>query len=565
MNSNLNTTILKKFPTAWNLNTFWLIILFLLMHLLYFFMGYIEASDPSIYENGCGLDKLGVIQVMFYILVGIMSLIFLSLKFFAYRPVRDLLPLGRFYFSKIFWQLVLIFSLYSFVLFSYEQGQRIRIRHNHSISESNAEFMTYMKAYAMLGIWRGNSSDFEFESRQYPRPFPFHSQNRGYYYDSYTEVPQDKEADSAGQEESIHSMISYNGTYLLNSQIDSNKPYLILGDTYYQMGELQSYKTIDGCDSMTKMTHIVDVSQIYGLKEQSRFNFQILPWFSLDRAGPIDQDQYDVFYQEIHQALLERDTSKIQKWVVEYYALVEKYRPSYSYDNFEDRIPANMIGGLVLKSELDTDRPDKFPSEDIYFRGLEEFAGEIPVGRIFYAIEAAYSDMGYAGLGNGKWLYYIMISMILALVMILAKTMPLRKYLISILVTGILSIMIGIFIAVFAFASDNMSGHAFMWIIFILCSVVLSIFINTLNQQSNQSVLDYGLISAISALAAVLVSGTFIVQQITARDVYDPCMGIHTSVNRFTPGTIYFFILLLVVVYFTFKILRRWRALPNKY
>ena len=124
----INKYILERFPTMWNTQFVWMVLICLLTHLLYFGLGYSSLNIDVLKKYS--VDSLFFTSgyFSFYIIIGILALIFFAFRYYAHNPFRHFYPLSQSYFWKIFSQLFIIFLLFGTVFISFENGARLKAR-----------------------------------------------------------------------------------------------------------------------------------------------------------------------------------------------------------------------------------------------------------------------------------------------------------------------------------------------------------------------------------------------------------------------------------------------------
>ncbi|MEQ1553284.1 MAG: hypothetical protein ABL929_03840, partial [Ferruginibacter sp.] len=88
-----NTYLLENFPTFWNTRFVWMILIGLCTHILFFGIGYVSLNFEVLKEYGIGNFFFKKGFAVFYIIIGLVSIIYFALKYFAHNPFKNFYPL----------------------------------------------------------------------------------------------------------------------------------------------------------------------------------------------------------------------------------------------------------------------------------------------------------------------------------------------------------------------------------------------------------------------------------------------------------------------------------------
>jgi len=177
--SKVNKYLIERYPTIWNTRIVWMLAISLLVHILFYFIGFVSHSSPVSLQNSRVIDDYfssGVIMVHIIIsmllLVGWLVYMFKNNGFKNFYPTSNLKLFGQFV-----CYLVIVFASISFY-FSYMFGLRSYINVAYPNDELAKNVDIINKAYPFLSI---GYEDYSLDKKAYPKPF----------YDLYCETSSD--------------------------------------------------------------------------------------------------------------------------------------------------------------------------------------------------------------------------------------------------------------------------------------------------------------------------------------------------------------------------------------
>lgn len=203
--NQINQYLLERYPTIWNTKLVWMLAIALVIHILFFIVGYISHIDPaSLHGENAINDYFTQGMIFVHLIISVLMIVGWLVMMFKNNSFKNFYPTSK---LKLFGQylqyVVIIFVSISFY-FSYMFGFRTFINQKYEDKEFQKNIELINKTYPFL------SQDLELytvENRLFPKGF----------YDSYCEKD------------------SY--------KIDVGKPYITYHDRIYQFWSLYT-KTV---------------------------------------------------------------------------------------------------------------------------------------------------------------------------------------------------------------------------------------------------------------------------------------------------------------------------------
>lgn len=166
---NVNKYLIERYPTIWNTKIVWMLSISLLVHILFFIIGYVSHSNPLSLQNSRVFEDYyssGMIMVHIIIsllmLVGWLVLLFKNNAFKNFYPTSNLKLFGQFV-SYI----VIIFASITFY-FSYMLGFQLYIKNAYPDDQLIKDVAIINKAYPFLSL---DYQEYKLSKRAYPKQF----------------------------------------------------------------------------------------------------------------------------------------------------------------------------------------------------------------------------------------------------------------------------------------------------------------------------------------------------------------------------------------------------------
>ena len=177
--NKINKYLIERYPTIWNTRIVWMLAINVLVHILFYFIGFVSHSNPVSLQSSRVIDDYfssGVIMI--HIIISMLLLVGWLVYMFKNNGFKNFYPTSN---IKLFGQfvcyLVIVFASISFY-FSYMFGLRsyVNVAYPNDELVKNVEIIN--KAYPFLSV---GYQDYTLDKKAYPKPF----------YDLYCETNSD--------------------------------------------------------------------------------------------------------------------------------------------------------------------------------------------------------------------------------------------------------------------------------------------------------------------------------------------------------------------------------------
>lgn len=167
--NKLNQYLLEKYPTVWNTKIVWMLLTSVLVHILFFIIGYLSHIDPVSLQKSNVTDDYFTNGVIFvHLIISILMLVGWLIMMFRNNAFKNFYPSSK---RKLFLQFlqyfVIILSCTTFY-FSYMTGFKIFINNKYPDTEMKANIEIINRSKAFL---TQNPELYTLDNRLSPKPF----------------------------------------------------------------------------------------------------------------------------------------------------------------------------------------------------------------------------------------------------------------------------------------------------------------------------------------------------------------------------------------------------------
>ena len=480
--NKINKNILERFPTMWNTQFVWMILICLLTHVLYFGLGYAYINTAILKEYGVKNTFFDGTHFIFYFIIGLLALIFFGFRYFTHNPFKNFYPVSHTYFWKILGQLFVIFVLYGSVFISFENGMKLKAKKliPLEIIQKEANQIAFAKPFLYNEI-----SDYRITNRSYPEPFPC-----------------EEISDFVTGKDTLNDID-------IRHNIDYKKPYITLNDNTYQFGKTRQV-LIDSCNNKEVLDTIYDVSKIYGLAELSLYNYagsKLGNNRKYINEPNIVQEEDDLELQKIHDLHKNKDSVGIAKKIQTVKDICTKY-------GIKEQLNPMKMATAGLKQDLNT-QPlirtgfqdyTNYTSDQIGMTGAAAGAvsnvdndnSQLQIDYNYFAdlpkfttlqenVESLEEDMGTKQLNSFALWALIFGSLFAAFVLVMVKYIALKDLIIGVFVAGVLAAILGLYIALternsYGETESRIAGACLIYATIIICIGLYGIFSNAIKK-----------------------------------------------------------------------------------
>ena len=553
--NKINKYILERFPTMWNTHFIWMLLMCLLTHSLFWVLGYASLDIDVLKEYGIQNQFFKGGYFSFYVILGLLLLIYFSLRYFTHNPFKHFYPVSQWYFWKIFGQLFLVFLLFGSVFISFENGVKQKVKKIAPIESVSIDADKIMLAQPFL---YNQISDYLITKRSYPEPFPC--------------------AEISGFVVGYDSINSYEKKH----GIVTTKPYVFLNGTSYQFGKTTE-KRIDSCKSETVLDSIFDVSKVYGLAEYSLYNYSGENINSNYRNyNAVEQEEKDELTKKIHKWYKTKDSAAIAKTIEDVKLVCKKY-------NISELLDAKKMASAGLQQDLNKQQLVRTGYVDYKNEDIENTAYINPVAvddgkdylnktditrkaeiKYNYYVDiptfntlqenvaSIYDDMGTNQLYKQFLWAIIFASLCFALFFVMVKYIPLKDLIIGIFVAGVLATILSLYAAFTKYYRDEnvLLGISIFYTAIIIFIGVYGIYSNAIKKH----LLTKWFVALSISILAMVPMLLFFIREKTSSEIARRCSLFTETVYAYELSSWQFLVFGLVSVFIIFRLLRRLHA-----
>ena len=370
--NKINKYLIERYPTIWNTRIVWMLAINLLVHILFYFIGFVSHSNPVSLQSSRVIDDYfssGVIMI--HIIISMLLLVGWLVYMFKNNGFKNFYPTSN---IKLFGQfvcyLVIVFASITFY-FSYMFGLRsyVNVAYPNDELVKNVEIIN--KAYPFLSV---GYQDYTLDKKAYPKPF----------YDLYCETNSDlidhnkKYFETNGYEYQFYSLYK-----VAITARDDN------GDFKYPAAEYNNdidlaYKEVvnDTCMYYFKKD-VVDLSANIKTPNLSYYNFsRVFYTLSFDEIDFYDRYNYSYtssYSTETAVYDINPNINKNYEFSKQFSAILDRKNPEEIKKILNDFLEVSKQ--YKIKTNLDTDKwfkliyhPDNFEVKNFIFEDEHTYA-----------------------------------------------------------------------------------------------------------------------------------------------------------------------------------------------
>lgn len=604
--SKINQYLLERYPTIWNTKIVWMLLISLLIHIVFFVIGYVSHINPESlqYRNVVG-DYFTSGLVLAHIIISILLVVGWVVSLLKNNAFKNFYPSNNFKLFGQFVQYFIILFLSTTFYFSYILGFEQFVKQNYKDEDMAAKTEIINVANAFL------SQDplyYTLNNKSYPEVFS----------NLYCETDRDK--------------------------IDVNSKFYTFFDEIYQFNDLYK-KEVTQKDSLGRFVYpefenenniplaysqdydnrcvfyfkknVVDVSKYVSNANLNYKNFSNV--FYAHGSGSNYEKYYDFEHsfnkkdtldnasinKKIVELLERNDPKEIQKILTDFLKISKDFKiktnledkkwmeliyhpasfdvknfintddPKHGYDNFEDYTEENVEGAAVpAYYESEYTGGSGTTVEDVQLTLKREFIKERVTEYYYYSSDLLVLLQNIDDIKNNDiFVSYIPIFLWLAFafssVIFSFRITNLRSLLFSIIATGVLSLIISLLSVIFNFSIGGFSESFSLYLIFIISTIILLLSII----QKFGSKLFKGILINMTVNGFVgyvyLILGIISMHQTSAcyasrknAEIIEPC---NTILDQIESSNLSYLLLIVgfLFIFFYSSVIQKWKASPE--
>ncbi len=165
----LNQYLLEKYPTIWNTKIIWMVLASIVVHILFFIIGYFSHAHPvSLQKFGVKDDYFRDGMIFIHLIISILMIVGWLIMMFKNNAFKNFYLTSK---SRLFFQFVqyfiIVFSCTTFY-FSYMTGFKLFIKNKYPDKEMTGNIDLINKAIPFLSQ---DVTGYTLENRKYPKIF----------------------------------------------------------------------------------------------------------------------------------------------------------------------------------------------------------------------------------------------------------------------------------------------------------------------------------------------------------------------------------------------------------
>ncbi len=364
--NKINKYLLERYPLIWNTRLIWMITLNILIHLLFFVIGYTSANEIA------DLKKQPNLSAFFYsssgiyynFLISIFTLLIWIVFYLRNNAFKNLYEIPKGLLFKQFCIILFIFFISTSQYFSFKQGLITKIKNLYSWQEVDRDIKTFNKAGLFL---IQNLDYYNIDNKKYPKPFPLKVTSAS--IDGYT-----------GNIDSTKSFMEHKGRlyqfYNINKELYQQEKSKkdIYNNIYYENNKYYNFK----------YRIVEDVSDYKILLNPSLLNYS-------ETLFPFGQDS--IAYQnqlKSHQKILENgDELEIKNELKNLIVLAKKYEINHNLtiDNWFPLVN-NRNDNYLIKELINKSDPNEKEYQNNNYTNKtltnQKFDGDIPYSKTLF-------------------------------------------------------------------------------------------------------------------------------------------------------------------------------------
>ncbi|KQM28330.1 hypothetical protein [Chryseobacterium sp. Leaf201] len=143
-----NRYLLEKHPTVWNTKIVWMLLAGLIIHMIFFFIGYISHADPkSLHKFDVRDDYFADGMIFIHLIISILMIVGWLILMFKNNAFKNFYPVTKWkMFSQFLQYFVIIFTCTSF-FFSYMTGFRLFVKNTYPDDQMSESIAVINKTY----------------------------------------------------------------------------------------------------------------------------------------------------------------------------------------------------------------------------------------------------------------------------------------------------------------------------------------------------------------------------------------------------------------------------------
>ncbi len=590
----INKFLLSKYPLIWNTKLLWMLTIALFLHLIFFILGILALTNVEHlheYDAKSIFFKNGTVYIS--IIISILLIVIWCIQLFKNNAFKSFYPTSKLkLFKEFFFYVIILFSITTFFL-SYNFGLKTYISITYDDEKIENEITMANRAAIFFS---DELSRYTINQKKYPKPFDSlycevftGSLDVAEIADEYLPEPKAKANDSLPHLKFLDTKYFF---YTLSPRegnasdeyIDAFRGFIFFENI---KNNKRNYYFKDS---------IVDVSHFIETSRPSYYNYSSTFYLSKkERQGLKSYDEYSNYYytassdyngkpfselktqsNKTSYQLLKRDNpDEIKQILNDFLALCKTYeiKNNLNIETWFNLIynPSKFEVKALIRNEPKVDYLYDSPEINT---PLQKFQNNIitdyyikhdNLRNLFSNVEDIKESTPYKESIH----FFMWLAMFLATIILMFRTTGLKPLLFSIIVSGVLSLSVGLITSLFAFTSgfqNDITEYFAIYLTLFLSTIILLVpllFRNKIRKSIVAICINMSIAGFVLYLLLIIITISMH-QDKACPNRFNPlneCFNLLTDV-----GILWSFILFitnLVFLYFYMGIIKTWKGLPE--
>lgn len=379
--NQFNRYLLEKYPGTWNTKIVWMLLAGILIHILFFIIGYVSHADPA------SLQKLDVKDdyfrdgmIFIHLIISVLMVVGWLIMMLKNNAFKNFYPSSK---GKLFFQFVQYFVILfvsTTFYFSYMAGFKMFIKNRYPDQQMADDVKVINKANAFLSQ---NPEYYTLDNRTFPQFYDIYCEtdinkvdrnqkyfvyyNRVYQYNTLyakTVYKKDRNGSFLFPADEDRKMLAYSrnntnsATYYFKKDVVDLSPYInTTGFTYYNFSEVFYENDLEEKSNFRSegMYGKVDYQSAEEAYKKKKFEINRLTKELLDRKSPAETEKLLASFLGISKKFGIQNNLDVKGWLKMVYQpddfkvryFIKKYRPEPGEEYDLNKTPMDEEGNYV--------------------------------------------------------------------------------------------------------------------------------------------------------------------------------------------------------------------------
>lgn len=455
--NKINKYLLENYPLIWNTRLVWMIGINILIHLIFFIIGYSTVNNIEDLKEQYKLNQFfyDTSAVYYNFLISIFMLLIWIVFYLRNNAFKNLYVVKKGMLFKQFCIILVIFFISISQFYSFKQGLITKVKSLYNWQEVDKDIKTFNKTALFLVQ---NQLNYEIDKKKYPAPFPLNVSitNKNLNIENV---------------DTSKAYIKHKGAYYQFYKIDKNEKE----NDNYAVEEI--YYDVQEFNDEIKNRNVINVNKFKELLHPSLFNYSKQLFYP-------GQDSLAYRSQlNHHQKILEKaNDSEIKNELKAFISLANKYKIEHNLKVESWFKLINNKPNYLLSELINTSNPIVINSNDYNYtkNNNSRFNTNIPYSKTLYLsldnTDSFFNNVHesyFSKFDSGFFYFLIVLSFVLAILLFLFKTTDIKTILLSIVASLVVLVIIVWLMSSFRGVFESNQNREYFIMIFISFIIIL--------------------------------------------------------------------------------------------